>query len=54
MTGRDGPSPPGDLLLDGLSIGLSEQVQHGAAEIMGVAVGVAQLIGDGVQKQVSP
>lgn len=44
---------PGDLLLDGLGVGLSEQVEHGAAEVVGVAVGVAQLIGDSVQEQVT-
>lgn len=45
---------PGDLLLDGLCVGLSKQVEHGAAEVVSVAVGVAQLIGDRVQKQVAP
>lgn len=47
------PPPPGDLLLDGLGVGLGEQVQHGAAEVVGVAVGVAQLVGYGVQEQVA-
>lgn len=46
--------PPGDLLLDGLGVGLSKQIQHGAAEVMSVAVGVAQLIGNCVQEQVTP
>lgn len=45
---------PGDLLLDGLSVGLSEQIEHGAAEVMSVAVGVAQLIGDRIQEQIAP
>lgn len=45
---------PGDLLLDGLCVGLSKQVEHGAAEVMGVAVGVAQLVGNGIQEEVSP
>lgn len=45
--------PPGDLLLDGLGVGLGKQVQHGAAEVVGVAVGVAQLVGYCVQEQVA-
>lgn len=45
---------PGDLLLDGLRVGLSKQVEHGAAEVMGVAVGVAQLVGNGIQEEVTP
>lgn len=45
---------PGDLLLNGLGVGLSKQVEHGAAEVVGVAVWVAQLIGYRVQEQVSP
>ena len=45
---------PGNLLLDCLSVGLSKQVQHGAAEVMGVAVWVAQLIGDGIQEEITP
>lgn len=45
---------PGDLLLDGLRVGLSKQVEHGAAKVMGVAVGVAQLVGNGVQEEVTP
>lgn len=45
---------PGDLLLDGLCVGLGKQIQHGATEVVSVAVGVAQLIGDRVQEQVTP
>lgn len=45
---------PGDLLLDSLSVGFSKQIEHGAAEVVGVAVGVAQLICDCVQEQVTP
>lgn len=48
------PGSPGDLLLDGLRVGLSKQVEHGAAEVMGVAVGVAQLVGNGIQEEVTP
>lgn len=44
---------PGDLLLHGLRISFSEQVQQAAAEVMRVAVGVAQLIGDRVQEEVT-
>lgn len=43
---------PGDLLLDSLSVGLCKQVQHGAAEVVSVAVGVSQLIGNCVQEKV--
>lgn len=45
---------PGNLLLDGLGVGLGEQVEHGTAEVMSVAVGVTQLVGDRVQEQVTP
>lgn len=51
--GSDGVSP-GDLLLDGLGVCLGEQIEHGAAEVVSVAVRVAQLIGDRVQEQVTP
>lgn len=44
---------PGDLLLDRFSIGFSKKIKHGAAEIVSVAVGVAQLIGDGIQEQIT-
>lgn len=43
----------GDLFLDCLCVGFSKEVQEGAAEVMSVTVGVAQLIGDGVQEQVA-
>ena len=45
---------PGDLLLDGLGVGLSKQVEHGAAVVMGVAVRVTELIGYRVEEQVTP
>lgn len=48
----ESPPSPGDLLLDGLGVGLCEEVQHGAAEVVGVTVGIAQLVGDRVQEQV--
>lgn len=44
---------PGDLLLDGLGIGLSKQIEHGAAEVVSVAVGVAKLVGNCIQEQVT-
>ena len=43
---------PSDLLLDRLSVGLCEQVQHGATEVVGVTVGISQLIGNCVQEKV--
>lgn len=52
--GTGGTGSPGDLLLDGLGVRFSEQVEHGAAEVVGVAVRVTQLVGDGVQEQVTP
>lgn len=45
---------PGDLLLDGLSVGLGKQIEHRAAEVVSVTVGVTQLIGDRIQEQVTP
>ena len=44
---------PGDLLLDGLGVGLCEQVQQCAAEVVRVTVGVAQLVGNGIEEQIS-
>lgn len=43
----------GYLLLDGLGVGLGEQIEQGAAEVVRVAVGIAQLIGDRVEKQIA-
>ena len=39
---------PGDLFLDGLSIGLSKEGEESTGEIVGVAVGISQLVGYGV------
>lgn len=41
-----------DLLLDRFRVRLGKQVEQRAAEIVRVAVGIAQLIGYGVQKQI--
>ena len=43
---------PGDLLLDGLRVSLSKQVEEAAGEVVGVGVGVPQLVGDAVQEQI--
>lgn len=43
---------PGDLLLHGLGVGFSEQVQEAAREVVRVAVRVAQLVRDRVQEQI--
>ena len=43
---------PGDKLLDCLVIGLPKQIQQGTAEVVSVAVGVAQLVGNGSQEQI--
>jgi len=42
-----------DLLLDRLRVGLGEQVEQRAAEVVSMAVGIAQLIRDGIQEQIS-
>lgn len=39
--------------LNGFGVRLVEEVQQRAAEVVGVDVGIAQLIGDGVQEQVT-
>ena len=44
---------PGDLLLHGLCVGLSEEVEQAAAEVVRVTVWVPQLVGDGCQEQVA-
>lgn len=49
-----GAASPGDLLLDGLGVGLGKQIEHRAAEVVSVTVGVTQLIGDRIQEQVTP
>lgn len=43
----------GDLLLNRLGVGLGEQVEQGAAEVVRVAVRVAQLVGNGIQEQIA-
>ena len=42
-----------DLLLNGLQVGFGEEIQQSAREVMRVRVGITQLIGDGVEEQVS-
>ena len=42
----------GDLLLDGLLVSFGEQEEEGAGEVLGVGVGVPQLVGDAVQEQI--
>lgn len=44
---------PRDLLLNSLCVGFGEQVQHGAAEVVRVAVRVTQLIGYRVEEQIA-
>lgn len=43
----------GDLLLDHLRLRLREQVEQHAAEVVRVLVGVPQLVGHGVQEEVT-
>ena len=48
---------PSNLLLDDLLarlVGIGKQVQEHAAKVMRMVVGIAQLVGDGVQEQVTP
>ena len=47
------PPPPGDLLLNGFHVGLREQGEQSTAEVVGVAIGVAQLVGNGVEEEVA-
>lgn len=44
---------PGDLLLDHFRLSFGEQIQQNAAEVVRVLVGIAQLIGHGVEEEVS-
>lgn len=44
---------PGDLFLHSLCVRLSEEVEQAAAEVVRVAVGIPQLVGDGCQEQVT-
>lgn len=39
---------PCDLFLDSFSVGLGKKVQHGAAEVVSVAIWVPQLICNGI------
>jgi hypothetical protein len=41
------------LLLNGLCVGFCEEVEESAAEIVCVAVGKSQLVGDGIQEQIT-
>ena len=43
---------PCDLLLDGLRVGLSKQVEEAAREVVGVGVRVPQLVGDTIEEQI--
>ena len=42
-----------DLLLNGFSIGLGKQRQQGTAEVVGVAIGIAKLVGNGIQEEIA-
>ena len=49
----DNVAIPGDLFLDGLRVGLCEQVEEAAGVVVGVRVGVAQLVRDAVEEEVA-
>ena len=42
-----------DLFLDRLSIGLGKERKKGTAEVVGVAVGIAKLVGYCIQEQIA-
>ena len=42
-----------DLLLYGFSVGLGKEGEEGAAEVVGVAIGIAKLIGYCIQEEIS-
>lgn len=43
----------GDLLLDDLLRGLGEEVEQDTTEVVGVVVGIAKLVGNGIEEKVS-
>ena len=44
---------PGHLLLYGFNLGLREEGEEGTREVVGVGVGVPQLVGNGVEEEVA-
>lgn len=44
---------PCNLFLDSFSVGFCKKVQHGTAEVVGVAIWVPQLICNGIQEEIS-
>ena len=52
-TADDDVAKPGDLLLNGLGVGLGEEVEEAAGVVVGVRVGVAQLVRDTVEEEVA-
>ena len=50
--GKENEDAPGDLLLDGLGVGLGEKVEEAAGEVVRVRVRVTQLVRDAIQEQV--
>lgn len=44
---------PGYLLLDSLIISLSEEIEESTTEIVGVAIGISQLVSNSSQKQIA-
>ena len=44
---------PRDLLLDMLRVGLGKQIEHHTAEVVRVVIRVSQVIGNGIEEQVT-
>lgn len=45
---------PSDLFLNRLGIRFCKETEKNAAEVVGVAIGVTQLIGNGIDEQIAP
>ena len=43
----------GDLFLNSLSVGLSKKREKSTAKVVGVAIGIAELVSNGIQKEIA-
>jgi hypothetical protein len=46
------PNLPSDLFLNLFGIGLKEKVEKSAAEVVGMRIWIAQLVGDGIEQEI--